>query len=140
MTFNYVITLIKSVVNKNKNNCYYSIFLEKGSYKDKSNTEHFQMLYFDRIDVTEGTDANKTIASKEWDICHYCFFLNYSFKFQSNVCNRCQDLLMMLMNLNDIAILNIKDSDYHCIINIISVNKATNLIQNADLTEKSGTL
>ena len=30
-----VIILIKSVVNKDKNNCY---FLEKGSYKDKSNT------------------------------------------------------------------------------------------------------
>ena len=24
-----------SVVNKNKNKCYYNIFLEKGSYKDK---------------------------------------------------------------------------------------------------------
>ena len=28
----------KSVVNKNKNNYYYNIFLEKCSYKDKSNT------------------------------------------------------------------------------------------------------
>ena len=26
---------------KNKNECYYNIFLEKGSYKDKSNTEYF---------------------------------------------------------------------------------------------------
>ena len=32
---------IKSVVNKNKNEDYYNIFLEKGSYKDKSNTEYF---------------------------------------------------------------------------------------------------
>ena len=29
------------------------------------------MLYFDRIDVSEGTDSNKTSASKECDICHY---------------------------------------------------------------------
>ena len=28
-------------VNKNKNHYYYNIFLEKGSYKDKFNTEYF---------------------------------------------------------------------------------------------------
>ena len=29
------------------------------------------MIYLDRIDVSEGTDANKTSASKQWDIFHY---------------------------------------------------------------------
>ena len=86
------------------------------------------MLYFDRIDVSEGTDVNKTSASKECDICHYWYFLNYSFKFQPNVCNRCHDLLMMSMNLSDIAILNIKSSDYRLIIKI----KAINLMLSAD--------
>ena len=33
--------IIKSVVNKNKNEYCYNIFLEKGLYKDKSNTEYF---------------------------------------------------------------------------------------------------
>ena len=48
----------------------------------------------------------KTSESKECGICHYWHFLNFSFKFQTNVCNRCHDLLMMSMNLSDIAILN----------------------------------
>ena len=47
------------------------------------------MLYYDRIAVSEEIDVNKTSASKECDICYYCYFLNYSFKFQPNVCNRC---------------------------------------------------
>ena len=98
------------------------------------------MLYFDRIDVSERIDANKTIPSKECDICNYWYFLNYSFKFQPNVCNRCHDFLMMSMNLSDIAILNIRGSDYCCIISLISKNEAISLLQNADLTEKSGTL
>ena len=98
------------------------------------------MLYFDRIDVSERIDISKTSASKECDICHYWFFLNYSFKFQPNVCNRCHDLLMMSVNLSDIAILSIKGSDCRCIISLISKNEAINLLQNADLTEKSGTL
>ena len=29
------------------------------------------MLYYDRIDVSEGIDVNKTSASKECDICRY---------------------------------------------------------------------
>ena len=41
LTFHDVIILIKSVVNNHKNNYYYNIFLEKGLYKDKSNTECF---------------------------------------------------------------------------------------------------
>ena len=98
------------------------------------------MLYYDRINISEGIDVNKTSASNECDICHYWYFLNFSFKFQSNVCNRCHDLLMMSINLSDSAILNIKDSDYRCSISLISKNEAINLTQNADLTEKNETL
>ena len=75
------------------------------------------MLHVDRTEVSEGTDVNKTSASKECDICHYWYFLNYSFTFQPNVCNRCRDLLMLSMNLSDITILNIKSSDYRCVFN-----------------------
>ena len=80
------------------------------------------MLYNDRIDVSEGINVNKTSASKECDVCHYWYFLNYSFKFQPNVCNRCHDLLMMSMNLSHMDILNIKGSNYCCIISLISKN------------------
>ena len=90
------------------------------------------MLYFD---VSEGTDVNKTSESNKCDICHYWHFLNKAFKFQPNVCNGCHDLLMMPMNLSDIAILNIKSADYRCIISGISKNEAINLMQNIDLTK-----
>ena len=96
-----------------------------------------EMPYFDRIDVFEEIDVNKTSASKECNICYYWYFLNYGFKFQPNVFNRCHDLLMMPLKLSDIAILNIKGSDYLYIISLINQNEAINLMQNADLTEKS---
>ena len=98
------------------------------------------MLYFERIDISEWIDVNKTRKSNECDICRYWYFLNKGFKFQPNVCNRCHDLLMMSMNLNDIAILSIKGSDYRCIISNISKNEDINLMKNIDLSEKSGTL
>ena len=97
------------------------------------------MLYYDRTDVSEGIDINKTSPSKECDICHYWYFLNKGFKIQPNVCNRSHDLLMMSMNLNNFSILNIKSADYCCIISGISKSGAMNLVQNTDLAEKSGT-
>ena len=46
-------------------------------------------------------------------------------------------LLMMSMNLNDIAILNIKGSNYCCIISGISKTEAINLMQNLDLMKEN---
>ena len=57
------------------------------------------MLYYHRIDLSKGVDVNKTTASKECTVCHYWYFLKYSFKFQSNVCNRCYGLLTISVNL-----------------------------------------
>ena len=98
------------------------------------------MLYYDRIDASEGPDINKTSASKECDICYYWYFLDKGFSFQPNVCNGCHDLLMMPMDISDIAILNIKGADYCCIIRGIGKSEAINLMQNIDLAKKCETL
>ena len=47
---------------------------------------------------------------------------------------------MMSINLNDIAVLNFEAFDYRCIISLIRKSDAINLMQIADLTEKSGAL
>ena len=103
-------------------------------------TQIIKMLFYVKIEVTKGIGVNKTSASKEYDICHCWYFLNYSFKFQANFCNICHDLLIISMNLSDIAILSITGSDYCCIISLISKPEAINLMRNADLTKKRGTL
>ena len=83
---------------------------------------NIKLLHYDKIDVCEGIDVIKASKSKECDICHYWYFLNKGFKFQSYVCNACHDLLMMSMNLSNIAILKSKNADYRCIITEISKN------------------
>ena len=50
------------------------------------------------------------------------------------------DLVMMYMNLSNIAILNIKGADYCCITSRISKRETITLIQNINLTKKCGTL
>ena len=96
------------------------------------------MLYYGRINFSEGIDINKTRASKECNIYYCWWFLDKGFKFQSYVWNGCHDLLMMSMILGDIAILNINSAaDYPCIITGISKSEALNLMQNIKLSEKS---
>ena len=40
------------------------------------------MLYYDRIDLSEEVDIDKTNSSKDCDICHYWCFLNKGLNFQ----------------------------------------------------------
>ena len=98
------------------------------------------MLYYVRIDVSDGIYINKTSASKDYDIWHYWYFLIKRFKFKSYVCSRCHDLLMKSRNLNNIYILNNKIADYCCVISGISNSEAVKLLKNIGLTEKSGAL
>ena len=65
------------------------------------------MLYYDRNDVSEGVDVNKTSELKECDVCHYWYFLDKGFKFQPHVCNGCHNVLTMDTNFSDIGILSI---------------------------------
>ena len=50
------------------------------------------MLQYQKIDASEGTDVNKTSASKECELCHYWFFKDVEFRSEEHVCNRYHDL------------------------------------------------
>ena len=56
---------------------------------------------------SEGITINRTSISEKFDICHYWYFLDKEFKFQPDLCKGCHDILMMSINLNAIAVLNI---------------------------------
>ena len=68
------------------------------------------MLRYQKIDVSEGIDINKTSASKECELCLYWFFKDIGFKFEEHVCNKCHDLLTMVYSLKSIAIVKCKRS------------------------------
>ena len=39
------------------------------------------MLYYNKINISEGVDVNKVSASKESFICHYRYFAGKGFEF-----------------------------------------------------------
>ena len=55
-----------------------SVFVEDGKYYPQVFLDEClyegQMVEYDRIDVSEEIDINKTNASKQCDICHYWYF------------------------------------------------------------------
>ena len=74
------------------------------------------MLQYDRIDVSEGFDINKTSESKECILCYYWYFKDVGYKFQPYVCIGCHAASLMAYELKNIIILNAKGVDYRCIL------------------------
>ena len=98
------------------------------------------MLEYDRIDVSEGIDINKTNAFKECDICHYWYFLDKNFNYEPYLCNGCHDLIQKTMNFNDVAILSIKGDDYRIYFWYMSKDDAISIMHNSCLNDKIGVL
>ena len=74
------------------------------------------MLQYERIDVSEGFDINKTSESKECILCYYWYFKDVGYKFQPYVCSGCHAVSLMAYELKNIIILNAKGVDYRCIL------------------------
>ena len=94
------------------------------------------MLQYDRIDVSEGIKINKTSESKERMLCHYWYFKDFGYKFQTYLCNGCHTVSIMACELKNIAILNEKSVDYWCILWGISKDEAVNRLNNSVLEDK----
>ena len=70
------------------------------------------MLEYDRIDISEGIDVNKTSLSKECDIRHFWYFKDIGFKYEKYLCNGYHDLMQEAMTFNNAAIAYVKGSAY----------------------------
>ena len=98
------------------------------------------MPEYDRIDISEGTDTNKTSASKECNICYYWYFLDKNFNYEPYVCNGYHDLMLKAMSFKNNAIVSIKGNDYRIHFYYISKNDAITLMTNSNLSDKNGIL
>ena len=98
------------------------------------------MLKYDRIDISEGIDVNKTSASKECDIWTYLYFKDIGFKYESYLCNSCHDLMQKAMSFNNVAIVHVKGSAYRTHFWYMSKDDAINIMNNSNLVDKNGVL
>ena len=94
------------------------------------------MLEYDRVDISEEIDVNKTNLSKECDICHYWYFKDIGFKYESYLCNGCHDLMQKAMSFNNIAIVYVKGSAYRINFRYMSKDDAINIMNGSNLVDK----
>ena len=94
------------------------------------------MLQYEKINVSEGIDTNKTSASKGCMLCHYWYFKDVGFKFEPRVCSKCHDVLMAAYELKNTSILNVKGVDFRWLLWGISRYEAVNRSSNSALEDK----
>ena len=94
------------------------------------------MIRYQKIDISEGIDLNKTNASRKCEVCHYWFFKDIGFKFQEHVCNKCHALLTIAYSLENIAILNAKGNNFGCILMGVSKNEGLKRLNNSVTYDK----
>ena len=98
------------------------------------------MLEYERIDISEGIDVNKTNLSKECDICHYWYFKDVGFKYEPYLCNGCHNLMQKAMGFNNIAIVYIRKNAYRIHVLYMSKDDAINIMTGSNLVDKRGVL
>ena len=98
------------------------------------------MLEYDKIDISEGIDANKTSLLKKHDICHYWYFKDIGFKYEPYLWNGCHDLMQKAMSFKNIAIVYVKESAYRIHFWYMRKDDAINIMNNSNLIDKMSVL
>ena len=98
------------------------------------------MLEYDRINISEGIDVNKTCAPKECDICLFWCFKDIGFKYEQYLCNGCHDITQRVISFNDADIAYVKRSAYRIHFWYMSKDDAIRIMINSNLVDKRGVL
>ena len=91
------------------------------------------MLEYDRINISEGIDINKTNAS-------IYILLDKNFKYEPYLCNGCHQLTQKAMNFYNVAIVSIKGNNYRIHFWYINKDDAISIMNNSSLNGKIGAL
>ena len=94
------------------------------------------MLEYDRLDISEVIDINKTNKSKECKICHYWYFKDIGFKYESHLCNGCHGLIQKVMSFCNIANVYVKGSAYRIHVWYMSKDDTINIMNGSSLIDK----
>ena len=104
------------------------------------------MIEYERIDISEGIDLNKTNKSKECILCHYYQFLNKNFSYGPYPCDGCYNMTQKSVDSKNIDIIYVKENAQRVHFWHMSKQKrkrkpkAISLMTNSNLIDKKGIL
>ena len=98
------------------------------------------MLEYDRIDLSEGIDVNKTNNSRKCSFCHCYYFVDINFNYQKYFCDGCHDMSMKPNSMQNLAIVYSDNNAYRNHFWNMSKDDAINIMHNSNLIDKKGVL
>ena len=99
------------------------------------------MLEYNRIDISEGIAINKCEeTSRRCSLCKFYYFLDKNFNYGPFLCNGCYDMSLKAASMQNLAIINHNGNHYRVNFEFISKKDVYNLIKNATIIDKKGTL
>ena len=101
---------------------------------------NYKMLEYDRIDISEGIDINKTNLSKECMLCHYWYFLNKNFSYGPYLCDGWYNIVWKSISFKNIAIVHVKKIVYRIYLQDIKKREAKKIMANSNSFDKKGIL
>ena len=88
------------------------------------------MLEYEKTDISDGIDVNKSDKSKECILCPYWYFLDKSFSYGPYLCDGCYNMMRKCNKLSNIAIIHIKQTVYRICFLFMSKREAKKLMTN----------
>ena len=99
------------------------------------------MLEYNKIDISEGIGVKKNIStSKKCYLCGYWYFININFNYQKYMCTGCYDMSIKTISMHNLCIGYNNGNAYGINFVFVTKNDALNLIKNAVIIGKKGTL
>ena len=99
------------------------------------------MLEYDRIDISEGIDIKKCKETpRVCNLCKFYYFLDKDFNYGPYLCNGCYDMSLKAVSIKNLAITNHNGNHRRVNFAFISKKDVCNLIKNATIIDKKGTL
>ena len=98
------------------------------------------MLVYEKFDISDGIDVDKSDKSKECMLCHYWYFLDKNFNYGPYLCDKYYNMMQKCNKPKNIVIVHVKESVYRSCFLFMSKREAKKLMTNSDLTDKKGVL
>ena len=87
----------------------------------------YEILEYDRIDISEGTDINKCEeTSRRCGLCNFYYFLDKNFSYGPYLCNGCYDMSLKAVSMQNLTIINHNGNHYR--VNFAFISKKMHII------------
>ena len=93
-------------------------------------------MAYNRTEVSQGIDTNKTRSPHKCIVCHYWYFLMISFRFQLKICYGFHDMTQKYISFGDVTVVIIERNSFRIHFWFITRSETVDRIKNTHLSEK----